>query len=106
MILDTTKFTYVGNGSSLRIDAAICTGCGTCVDVCPHAVFALRERKAVAVARERCMECGACRLNCQAGAVEVAQGVGCVMALVNGRRGKSGSQCGCSATECTPKGCT
>jgi NAD-dependent dihydropyrimidine dehydrogenase PreA subunit len=93
MILDSTEFTYVGNGNSLRIDVERCTGCGACLDVCPHAVMELRGRKAVVVARDRCMECGACRLNCSFHAVNVQQGVGCVAALINGMLGKKGSEC-------------
>jgi NAD-dependent dihydropyrimidine dehydrogenase PreA subunit len=106
MILDSTKLAYVGNGSSLQLDAELCTGCGSCLDVCPHAVLALHERKAVVAARERCMECGACRLNCPFHAIDVTAGVGCVAAIVNGILGKGGTQCGCSTAVRPPKDCT
>lgn len=106
MILDTTKLTYLSNGSSLRIDAASCTGCHTCLDVCPHAVLEMLERKSVVAARDRCMECGACRLNCPAHAIVVTPGVGCVAAIVNGMRSKTLPQCGCSTVDCSSNGCT
>jgi NAD-dependent dihydropyrimidine dehydrogenase PreA subunit len=105
MILDTTKLTYIGNGSSLRIAAEHCTGCGACVDVCPHAVLEVHERGAVVVARGRCMECGACRLNCPSHAIDVTPGVGCVAAIVQGMRGENGPQCDCSSTGRSSKDC-
>ena len=105
MILDTTKLTYVGNGSSLRIDADLCTGCCSCLEVCPHAVLEIHGRKAMVIARERCMECGACRLNCPSHAIDVTSGVGCVAAIVNGLRRKSSPQCGCSTAGSRSKDC-
>jgi len=54
-----------------------CSGCGRCVEVCPHGVFAIQERKARMVNANDCMECGACQLNCPAGAITIDSGVGC-----------------------------
>jgi len=63
--------------------------CGRCHEVCPHAVFSIVGRKAEVVARGSCMQCGACRMNCGEGAIEVSSGVGCAQAVVNSlRRGK------------------
>jgi ferredoxin len=73
-----------------------CIGCGMCVNVCPHAVFAMGERKAggmlslslsskkVAslVNKEACMECGACQMNCPVAAIRVQSGVGCAVAMI------------------------
>lgn len=104
MPLDTTKLTYLRNGSSLKIDAEQCTGCGHCIDVCPHAVLELSRRVAVATALGRCMECGACRMNCPSEAISVTPGVGCVAAIVNGMLNDSAPSCGCggktSRTSC------
>jgi NAD-dependent dihydropyrimidine dehydrogenase PreA subunit len=105
MNLDTAQLTYIGNGSSLRIFANLCSGCGSCLDVCPHAVLELHAQKAVVAARDRCMECGACGLNCPQRAIEVTAGVGCVAAIVNRMLGKSDSECCCSAQERPPNGC-
>jgi len=101
MFSDTWKLTYIGNGSTLRIDSNNCAGCGLCLEVCPHAVLVISEGKAVVGARERCMECGACRMNCPRHAIEVTQGVGCVAAIVNGMW-KSGGGCECSTGGCEP----
>lgn len=94
MFSDTWKLTYIGNGSTLRIDGDRCAGCGLCLEVCPHAVLAVSEGKAVVCARARCMECGACRNNCPRHAIEVTQGVGCVTAIINGmRKGRGACEC-------------
>lgn len=96
MVLDTANLTYIQNGTSLAVDTEKCTGCGICLDVCPHAVLELIGRKAVVSARDRCMECGACRLNCPHEAIAVTAGVGCVAAIVNGLLHNTEPQCGCS----------
>ena len=75
---------YLTRDLSLRLDAARCTGCGLCVDVCPHGVFAVEHRKARILDRDACMECGACARNCAAGAVTVRSGVGCAAAIIRG----------------------
>jgi NAD-dependent dihydropyrimidine dehydrogenase PreA subunit len=85
---------YLLNGHSLVMDPARCHGCGRCLEVCPHGVFALADRKAAIVHREGCMECGACRMNCPEGALAVSPGVGCAVAIIKGRRG---GEVGCGA---------
>jgi NAD-dependent dihydropyrimidine dehydrogenase PreA subunit len=54
-----------------KIDAALCTGCGMCVQSCPMDVFRLdRERKkAVITYAEDCMLCGWCVIACPEDAV-------------------------------------
>ena len=70
-------------------------GCGRCTEVCPHRVFEMVERKARLVEAERCMECGACQVNCPAQAIEVESGVGCAHAMINAAlRGKKEVTCG------------
>jgi len=96
---------YPLNGESLELDANRCTGCGTCIDVCPHSVFAFAEtrgattshntgRTACIASADRCMACGACALNCPAKAIQVASGVGCAAAVINRLLGKS-RDCSC-----------
>ena len=68
--------------NTLVYDPELCIGCGLCVDVCPHAVFARNGRVVNLAWPERCMECGACQRNCPVGAIAVDSGVGCAAALI------------------------
>lgn len=88
---------YLADVTTLRYEPGLCTGCGRCVDVCPHGVFALAGRCAALVGRDRCMECGACQRNCAAGAITVQAGVGCAAALTKAalRGGSADPSCGC-----------
>lgn len=89
---------YLKNISSLKItDAEKCTGCGTCVEVCPHNVFEIRGRKVSVLDKDACMECGACKMNCAYGVIDVNAGVGCAYAVINGIINKSEPTCGCSS---------
>jgi NAD-dependent dihydropyrimidine dehydrogenase PreA subunit len=51
------------------VDVALCTGCGTCVDVCPVGAMALIEGKA-RVDEETCTGCEACVRACSEGAIQ------------------------------------
>jgi len=66
----------------IALNPEACTGCGTCAKVCPHQVFELHHKKAALAFEERCIECGACQLNCQEGAIEVTKGTGCLFVIV------------------------
>jgi NAD-dependent dihydropyrimidine dehydrogenase PreA subunit len=81
---------------TLKLDASLCTGCGLCQEVCPHAVFSLENRKAKITSPGRCMECGACMRNCVPGAVKVETGVGCAAALISGALRGTEPTCGCA----------
>jgi NAD-dependent dihydropyrimidine dehydrogenase PreA subunit len=52
----------------VKIDIERCTGCGTCVDVCPEKVFELQEEEekkvSKVVAGDRCFACRACEVRC------------------------------------------
>lgn len=93
---------YLANVTTLTYAAEKCTGCGRCVEVCPHSVFVLQERRAQISDRDRCMECGACALNCDFGALAVNSGVGCAAALINSMitGGEPSCDCGDSAAGC------
>lgn len=86
---------YLAGVTTLRFAPERCTGCRRCVEVCPHGVFAMVNGKAALADRDRCMECGACRNNCESAAIEVRSGVGCAVALVNGMRRRGAPECGC-----------
>jgi NAD-dependent dihydropyrimidine dehydrogenase PreA subunit len=87
---------YLPNTASLEFFPDRCVGCGMCVDVCPHGVFVLEDKKAFILDRDRCMECGACASNCAFGALKVDKGVGCAAAVINGmiRGGEPSCDCG------------
>lgn len=75
---------YLSNVVTLKLDADKCIGCGMCLEVCPHAVFTMEQKKALIVDRDACMECGACARNCIADALSVRAGVGCAAAVISG----------------------
>lgn len=87
---------YLLNVASIELFSEKCTGCGTCLEVCPHEVFALLNKKAVIQDRDRCMECGACVNNCPFGALSVDKGVGCAAALINSMITGGEPSCDCS----------
>lgn len=47
----------------LEVDKFACTGCGSCVEVCPFAALEVQESIAV-VDTDVCAECGACVGEC------------------------------------------
>jgi NAD-dependent dihydropyrimidine dehydrogenase PreA subunit len=91
------EYRYIKNGLTLKLDSDACTGCGECVEVCPHGVFELRGGKAEIRDRELCMECGACARNCPASALAVTAGVGCAAAIIAGKLTGTAPSCGCSS---------
>ena len=54
---------------SVKIDSALCVGCGCCSDVCMSGALELQE-KAV-VSEEHCIECGVCIEMCPAQAMSL-----------------------------------
>lgn len=89
---------YLSSVASLEFFSERCTGCGMCLEVCPHGVFALENRKAVILDSDRCMECGACVSNCAFGALGVDKGVGCAAAVINSMISGGEPSCDCSGT--------
>ena len=85
---------YLENSLVFRKDR--CNGCRMCMQVCPHGVFAPDGKIVRMVNRSACMECGACRQNCAAGALTVDSGVGCATAMfMAALKGKEEAECGC-----------
>ena len=77
-------------------DREACSGCGTCIKICPHRVLALSNKKALLAFEERCIECGACQLNCPDAAIEVTKGTGCLFTIIREdilKRYRAASEC-------------
>lgn len=55
----------------IKVDLKKCTGCGTCVNVCPVNVYELKNKKAVPVRESECIECKACEVSCPQKAISV-----------------------------------
>jgi len=87
---------YLKNVVSLSLTDQKCIGCGMCVEVCPHGVFIVEDRKANIIDKDSCIECGACALNCPAEAIQVEAGVGCASAIIKGWFTGGEPVCGCS----------
>lgn len=94
------KQIYLKNVSTLTLDSDKCTGCGMCINVCPHNVFRIQDSKAVINDKDLCMECGACEKNCAFDAVQVKSGVGCAAGIILGALKGTEPTCGCSGGGC------
>ena len=74
---------YLLDVVTLQYSPEKCTGCRRCVEVCPRAVFEIREKRAYIIDRDLCIECGACANNCEYEAIKVNSGVGCATAVIS-----------------------
>jgi len=86
------------------MDSTLCTGCGRCLEVCPHEVFhrskGKNSGKIEITNLDRCIECGACMMNCAFGALQVDTGVGCAAAVLNGMLTGGEPSCDCDDSSC------
>ena len=96
---------YLSNVTTLSLDRGKCIGCGMCLDVCPHRIFVIDDRKARITDRDLCMECGACMMNCPVGAIEVEKGVGCAYAVIRGKLKGTEPDCGCGGSSPAGSSC-
>jgi ferredoxin len=96
---------YLRNVTTLRLDREVCTGCRLCIHVCPRSVLAMEGKKARVVARDACIECGACSRNCISGAIAVKAGVGCAAAIINSKLGRKDACCVIDAEGDTSSSC-
>jgi ferredoxin len=94
------KHRYLKNVATLQLDGDKCTGCGTCLDVCPQGVLEQASKRVRIQDIDLCMECGACALNCPHGAITVKTGVGCAAAVITGFLKGSEPTCDCSGGGC------
>jgi len=42
-----------------------------CIEVCPHNVFHMKEKKSEIINKDSCIKCGACKSNCPVSAIDV-----------------------------------
>jgi len=87
------KMIYLKDVVTLQLNKEKCTGCGMCMVVCPHAVFAMNNGRIQIENKDACMECGACAKNCPTEALTVQAGVGCAAAVINSALGREGACC-------------
>ncbi len=87
---------YLKNVVTLELDQEKCNGCRMCTIVCPHAVFAMENKRAVIQNKNLCMECGACEKNCPENAISVRSGVGCAAGIISGILNGTEPNCDCS----------
>lgn len=52
-----------------KVDEGKCTGCGTCVDVCPSECFTLEENLSKVTDPDACVDCESCVENCPEDAI-------------------------------------
>ncbi|MDH5441369.1 MAG: ferredoxin family protein [Candidatus Bathyarchaeota archaeon] len=57
----------------INVDLDKCTGCATCVDVCPVEVFEIRDEKSHPANIDECLLCRACEAQCPENAIEVIE---------------------------------
>lgn len=96
---------YLSDVATLEFYPDKCTGCGRCVEVCPHGVFVMKDKRAFVTDKDLCMECGACAGNCESGAISVNSGVGCAAALINSMVTGGPPSCDCSGQDSPGSGC-
>jgi 2-oxoglutarate ferredoxin oxidoreductase subunit delta len=55
------------------IDLTKCTGCKTCIEICPMQVFAFDDKKKKAMVKKPkdCIGCRACEVQCPQAAIKV-----------------------------------
>jgi NAD-dependent dihydropyrimidine dehydrogenase PreA subunit len=87
---------YLTNVVTLELDQGKCDGCRRCLEVCPHAVFVIENKRAKIIDRDACMECGACAKNCSEDAISVDSGVGCATGIIIGAIRGTEPTCDCS----------
>ena len=96
---------HLSNVVTLRYESEKCTGCKTCIDVCPRGVFGISDKRAYVIDRDLCVECGACENNCEYGALKVDTGVGCAAAHINSMITGGEPDCGCGDGYSDSKSC-
>jgi NAD-dependent dihydropyrimidine dehydrogenase PreA subunit len=56
---------------AVKVNVDKCTGCGSCVEVCPCDALKVQDNKKVKVSEDDCSDCGACVDTCPEGALSL-----------------------------------
>jgi ferredoxin len=70
---------FEAEGTTVKVNEDLCSGCGVCVSVCKSEAISIKEengiRKAV-VNKVQCKGCGVCIAACPSGAISLREGFG------------------------------
>ena len=59
-------------GDKVLVFEDLCHGCGSCTLICPEGAISGKKKERHTIDPEKCIKCGACRAVCAFGAIEVA----------------------------------
>ena len=67
------------HGTNVAVDWDLCTGCGTCIDVCPVSLYdwayaqghPTSEKKSDPTREKECIQCLACEASCPTQAIKI-----------------------------------
>ena len=66
-----SKDSLVGEGIISEVDEDMCTGCGTCIAVCPNGAIERSEEDKAMVVEVLCKGCGICAASCPEQAIDI-----------------------------------
>jgi heterodisulfide reductase subunit A len=58
-------------GNTAKVDADVCTGCGTCIQICPYGAIDKDEDRKAVVNSVLCKGCGTCVSTCPERAIDI-----------------------------------
>ncbi|KAB3526364.1 4Fe-4S binding protein [Alkaliphilus serpentinus] len=70
------SLSYIKGVANIKLYPDKCSGCGGCIEVCPHNVLIIEDHKVAFLDQDNCIECGGCMKNCPFDAIVVKTGVG------------------------------
>jgi heterodisulfide reductase subunit A len=66
-----SKDSLFAEGIISVVDEEVCTGCGTCIDLCPYGAIERTEDDKAHVVEVMCKGCGICAASCPERAIEI-----------------------------------
>jgi len=70
------------------------------MEVCPHDVFDIENKKVIIKDKNSCMECGAFARNCPMFVINIEANVGCAAEIILGWLTGKEPSCGCGSADC------